>query len=54
MSCCTPVRAPNKQVTATRSRSSLFVPNEKGEMVPAPEYMDEIAGRQDLPPWQQQ
>lgn len=39
---------------AARSRSSLFVPNEKGEMVPGPDYFDEMAGRQDISSWQQQ
>ncbi len=45
-------RLPSTMLKATRSRSSLFVPNEKGEMVPAADYMDEMAGRQDPPPWQ--
>jgi hypothetical protein len=34
-----------------RSRSSLFVPNEKGEMVPAQSYMADLQGSQNPPPW---
>ena len=41
-------------VTAVRTKSSLFVANEKGEMVPAEGYIGEIHAlpKRDFPPWQ--
>lgn len=36
-----------------RGRSSMFVANEKGEMVPAQTYIAEMQTRQTPPPWLQ-
>ncbi|CAL8469970.1 g9512 [Coccomyxa elongata] len=37
----------------SRGRSNMFVPNEKGEMVPSQPYIAEMQSRQTPPPWHQ-